>query len=109
MSDIALVRRHGLPIAKARAQVQKAADALAIEHDLRSEWRGDTLLFARAGVRGEIQVTHAEIRLDVTLGLLLKPFKATFVSQIERDLDKYLPAPQADAPSPSAVSRGGAP
>jgi len=99
MSDIAFVRRHSLPIAMARAQVQKAADALAAEHDLTSEWRGDTLLFQRAGVRGQIHVTHSEIRLDVTLGLLLKPFKATFVRHIERDLDKYVPEPQPDAPA----------
>jgi len=91
MSDIAFVRRHSLPIAKARAQVQKAADALAAEHGLSSEWQGNTLHFHRTGVQGHIHVSEQEVRLDATLGLLLKPFRATFVKHIERDLDKYLP------------------
>jgi len=91
MSDIALTRRHSLSIAKARAQVQKAADALAAEHGLTSEWRGNTLHFQRMGIHGQIHVSDSEVRLDATLGLLLKPFKATFLSHIERDLDKYLP------------------
>lgn len=97
MSDIAFVRRHSLSIAEAKAQVQKAADALAAEHDLRSEWRGNTLHFQRAGVHGQIQVSDSEIRLDATLGLLLKPFKGTFLSHIERDLDEYLPEPKPAA------------
>lgn len=91
MSDIAVVRRHSLSIAKARAQVQRAADALAAEYKLSSEWRGNTLHFQRTGVHGQIQVTDAEIRLDATLGLLLKPLRATFLSHIERNLEKYLP------------------
>jgi putative polyhydroxyalkanoate system protein len=99
MSDIALVRRHSLSITKAKAQVQKAADALAAEHDLSSEWHGDTLHFHRRGVQGRIRVGDSEIRLDVTLGFLLKPFRATFLHHIERDLDKYLHEPNA---TPSA-------
>lgn len=94
MSDIALVRRHSLSIAKAKAQVQKAADALAAEHDLRSEWHGDTLHFERVGVHGHIHVSDSEMRLNATLGFLLKPFKATFVTHIELNLDKYLPEPK---------------
>lgn len=98
MSDIAFVRKHGLPIAKAKALVQKAADALAVEHQLRSEWHGDTLRFSRAGINGSIYVTDSKIHLDVSLGFLLKPFKAKFVGEIERNLDKYVPEPEAKAP-----------
>jgi hypothetical protein len=35
-------------------------------------------------------VTGSEIELNVTLGLLMKPFKGKFVDRIERDLDKLL-------------------
>jgi hypothetical protein len=38
MSDINLVRSHSLSIAKAKALVQRAADGLATEYDLESEW-----------------------------------------------------------------------
>ncbi len=37
MSDIEVVKPHSLTITKARALVQKAADALAAEYDLSSE------------------------------------------------------------------------
>jgi len=103
MSDIALVRRHSLSIAKAKAQVRKAAEALAAEHALSSKWHGDTLYFERTGLHGEIHVSHSEIRLDVTLGFLLKPFRAAFLTHIERDLAKYLPEP---APADSTKRRG---
>jgi putative polyhydroxyalkanoate system protein len=97
MSDIAFIRTHGLPIPKAKALVQKFADALAAEHQLESEWHGDTLRFQRPGVDGKIHVGASKIRLDVTLGLLLKFFKAKFVAEIERNLDKYLPEPEPEA------------
>ena len=84
-------------MAKVKAQVQKAADLLAAEHGLHCEWQGDTLYFHRAGVHGQIAVTDSAVRLDATLGLLLKPFRATFLSHIERDLDRYLPEPKAAA------------
>jgi len=99
MSDIVFIRSHALPIAKAKAYVQKTADALAAEHDLESEWQGNTLLFHRSGVNGRIHVGESTIHLDVCLGFLLKPFKAKFVGEIERNLDKYLPEPKSKAPA----------
>jgi len=97
MPDIAFVRRHSLPLAKARALVQAAADALIAEHGLKSEWRGNTLYFQRWGVHGQINVSDAEVRLDATLGLLLKPLRATFISHIERELSKHIPEAKSAA------------
>jgi putative polyhydroxyalkanoate system protein len=97
MSDIEFVKPHSLTIAKARALVQKAADALAAEYDLSSEWHGDTLHFHRSGIDGRMHVADSEIRLDVTLGFLLKPFKRKLVDQIERNFDKLLAEAQPRA------------
>jgi|SRR5208282_769745 len=97
MSDIEFVRPHSLTIAKAKALVQKAADALAAEHDLSSEWHGDTLHFHRSGVDGRIHVTDSKIRLHVTLAFLLKPFKRKFVEHIERNFDSLLAETQPRA------------
>ncbi len=90
MSDIKLVRPHSLPLAKAKALAQKTADALAEEYDLTSEWHGDTLRFHRSGVDGQMHVTDSAIRLDVTLGLLLKAFKGSITRHIEHHLDELL-------------------
>jgi len=90
MADIELVKPHSLTVAKAKALVQKAADALAAEYGLSSEWRGDSLHFHRSGVDGEMHVTDSEIRLHVTLGFLLKAFKNKLLDQIERNFDRLL-------------------
>ncbi|MGH6610720.1 MAG: polyhydroxyalkanoic acid system family protein [Burkholderiaceae bacterium] len=90
MSDIKLTRTHSLPIAKAKSIVQKAADELAAEYDLASDWDGDTLHFQRQGVDGRMQVTGSEIRLDVKLGFLLKAFRGRLLEHIERHLDQAL-------------------
>ena len=90
MSDIKLVRLHSLPLAKAKALAQKTADALAAEYDFTSEWRGNTLRFHRSGVDGQMHVTESEIQLDVTLGFLLKAFKAKIAGHIERNLEELL-------------------
>jgi len=93
MPDINLVRSHSVSIQEARARVQKAADELAVEHNLRSEWQGDTLRFYRSGLEGEIKVTASEIRLEATLSFLLKPLQAALVDRIERMFEKLFPEP----------------
>lgn len=90
MADIKMIKFHALPLAKAKQLVQKAADNLGEEYDLTSEWHGDTLRFHRSGVEGQMKVTDSEIHLDVTLGFLLKPFKAKFVEHIEHNFDRLL-------------------
>jgi putative polyhydroxyalkanoate system protein len=90
MSDIHYVRKHSLSVAEAKKKVQQAADHLADEYDLASEWEGDTLHFTRTGVDGHIAVTAKEVTLDVKLGFLLRAFKATFEQHIERNLDDAL-------------------
>ena len=90
MADIKMIKYHALALPKAKQLVQKAADDLGREYDLTSEWHGDTLRFHRSGVEGQMKVTASEIHLDVTLGFLLRPFKAKFVEHIEHNFDRLL-------------------
>lgn len=90
MADIRMIKYHSLPMAQARTLVQKAADDLAEEYDLTSQWAGNTLRFRRSGVQGEMRVTESEIDLEVTLGFLLKAFKSKFVEHIEHNFDRLL-------------------
>ena len=101
MADIKLIRPHSLPLSKAKALAQKTADALAAEYDLASEWRGNTLRFHRTGVEGQMRVTDAQIELDVTLGFLLKAFKAKIASQIEHHLEEMLADEKKPAKKPA--------
>ena len=88
MADIEIVKSHSLAIERAKAVVQKSADELAAEYDLTSEWRGDALHFHRSGIDGRMLVTDSEVRLELTLGFLLKPFKAKFIDRLERNFDR---------------------
>ncbi|MBC8119855.1 MAG: polyhydroxyalkanoic acid system family protein [Burkholderiaceae bacterium] len=103
MSDIKVVRHHALPLAKARAMAQEAADALAAEYNLTSEWHGNTLRFHRAGVDGVMHVKATQIQLEVTLGFLLKAFKGKLVEHIERNFDKLMPEREVEAPARKAT------
>jgi putative polyhydroxyalkanoate system protein len=86
--DIKLIRTHSLPIAKAKARAQKAAARLTAEYGVRSDWHGNVLRLHRSGIDGQIDVTDSEVRLNVTLSFLLRPFEGKFVADIERDLDR---------------------
>jgi putative polyhydroxyalkanoate system protein len=96
MADIRMIKYHSLPMAQARALVQQAADDLAEEYDLTSQWAGNTLHFRRSGVQGEMRVTDSEIDLEVTLGFLLKAFKSKFVEHIEHNFERLLAKAHAD-------------
>ena len=105
MPDIQLARKHTLSVAHAKKIAQKAADDLAEEYDLKSRWDGDTLNFERSGVSGQMRVTASQIAIDVTLGFLLKPFKAKFESHMSHRLDELLVAASPDTGKPKAPAK----
>ena len=98
MPDIRVARRHALPMPKVRALAERTAGELAARFGGAAEWRGDVLSFRTAGAQGEVQLSLVEIRVEVKLGLLLRPFKARFAEHIERHLDSLL------APRERAIS-----
>jgi putative polyhydroxyalkanoate system protein len=100
--DIKMIKYHHLPIADAKQLVQKVADDLGEEYDLQSQWHGNTLRFERSGVQGEMRVAASEIDLEVTLGFLLKPFKAKFVQAIEHRFDRIAATVRAKTAKPAA-------
>lgn len=115
MPDIHIVRRHGATLARAKELAQQAADDLAREYDLVTRWVGNTLHFQRSGVQGAMHVDHERIDLEVTLGFLLKAFRASFVKHIEREFDTLLtkdadrpaakPSPKKDASAAKAAAK----
>lgn len=108
MSEIRFKRAHPLTVAQAKTVAQKAADDLADEYDLNSEWEGDTLNFQRAGLSGQMRVTASEIDLSVKLGLLFTPFKAKFESHIAHRLDELLLAAAPGNGKSAAKPKAGA-
>jgi putative polyhydroxyalkanoate system protein len=89
MADIRLVRRHDLPMAEARALAERAARGLA-RYGVTSAWQDGVLRFHRAGIDGHVRLTASQIRVDVKLGLLLRPLKAQLAARIDQQLDRLL-------------------
>ncbi len=52
------------------------------------QWQGDTLSFARSGVKGAIAVTASDVHVTAELGMLLSPLKGTIEDEIRRKLDE---------------------
>jgi len=105
MTDINIGRHHSLPLAVAKSRVQKTADELNSEHNFGSAWHGNTLSFERSGLQGEIYVSDSEVRVHVTLGLLMKPLKGKLVDRIEEKLERLFPAEEAGTQTAKPAAR----
>ncbi|HIG73381.1 MAG TPA: hypothetical protein EYQ24_02005 [Bacteroidetes bacterium] len=91
--DIDVSRSHTLGLDGAR----RAADAVGrqLREDLgaTTEWSGDALRVRGRGVKGEIAVSDAVVRVTASLGLLARPFRNTLQREIEQQLDRTLSQP----------------
>ena len=91
-SDIKLVRRHALPMARARSLAERTVDEFAERYGVATEWRGDVLRFRAHAAEGQVRLSPSEIRVVVKLDLWLRPFKARVAERIEEHLDRLLRA-----------------
>ncbi len=89
MSTISLKRKHRLGLKGAREAARKVAEELEEAFDMRSEWSGNTLNFARSGVNGHLVVTKDSVSLEARLGLLLSAFKPRIEEQVNQNFEKY--------------------
>ncbi len=86
MSEILIIRKHKLSAKKAKAAAEHVAADLQKEFNLDYEWAEDGVLnFERSGLHGNLVLTKGEVRVQVTLGFLLRPFR----SALEREIHDY--------------------
>ena len=97
MADISLKRAHALGLKGAHAAATKMVDKLGEKFDLKGIWNGNTLTFARPGVTGVLVVSDHDMKLDVTLGFLLKMMKGPIEQSVHEQLDKALKEGSAKA------------
>ena len=93
-SDIEIQRTHGLAWAGAQALAQ------AWQAQAESDWGmtcthtpgegEDRLTFERAGAQGLLRVDATRFELQITLGFLLRAYKAQIADKINRNLDEAL-------------------
>ena len=95
MADISMMRSHHLGLKGARVAADKMAEKLAEKFDLTGDWNGNTLHFHRPGVNGTLVVTNHDMKLEVTLGFMLKMMKGPIERAVYEQLDKVLAAAPA--------------
>ena len=92
MADIRIARPHGMPVSRAKAAAQAAADELAKTYSLSSRWQGNILHFRRNGLDGHIEISPSQVALEIRLGILLKGFRRTIEKAIGQRLEQALQA-----------------
>lgn len=89
MSDIDIHRRHGLRLEDAQQVADDLAADLAEKFAIDYGWDGDTLVFERVGVSGEILVDADRVHVHARLGFLLTYMKPAVEREINRYLDEH--------------------
>ena len=86
MPSIDITRPHAKSIAEAKKAVTRVAEHIADKFEVDSAWQGNTLVFRRSGVDGQIDVQPKSVRVTVELGFLLLALRST----VEREILRYL-------------------
>ena len=90
MSDIRIARAHRLPLSRAKAAAQAAADEMARLYQVTSEWQGDSLHFRRGSLTGRIDVSPSQVAMEIRLGFLLRAFRRSIEEKVGERLDAVL-------------------
>jgi putative polyhydroxyalkanoate system protein len=90
MATIDVTRSHSLGKDKARDAAEGIAKRLQSKLDVKYRWDGDDLKFERTGAKGRIHVSDASVRVEVDLGLMLRPMKGKVEQKVHEYLDDAL-------------------
>lgn len=90
MASIAIQRHHHLGRKRIRKLAKELAQTLEKDLDATCEWHGDELRFQRTGASGCVKVADDRVKVEVQLGLLLRPMKDRIAAQINEKLDSLL-------------------
>lgn len=88
MANIDIKKKHSLGKEKAKLAADTIAQRLKEKLQVQYDWTGDALNFHRSGAEGSITVAEDSVRVQVKLGLMLRPLKGTVEQQIQKYLDE---------------------
>lgn len=93
MATIDIKRSHTLPKDQARQKAEDLARNLEAKIGIQWRWEGDSVKFdtptgAAKGVKGQVDVSDSEVRVQVDLPFLLKVMKGTIEGKIEEKLNQ---------------------
>ena len=100
MADIDIKRAHKLGLKAARAAADQMAEHLSRKFGQQGDWKGNVLEFERPGVTGSLAVNEKDVRLTVSLGMLLRMMRASIEHAAHEEMDKLFSTKPAPEPSP---------
>ncbi len=91
VSKISLSQRHS----KSDADVREMLDALAVKlsdrFEMKAHWRSDRELeLKRSGIQGVLQLLEGEVKVDIQLGMMMKPFKSRIRDELSKAMAEKL-------------------
>lgn len=90
MATIRITKKHEMAPETVRSEVERLAESLASEFSTDYSWQGDRMQFRRSGASGYIDIHEHKVEIEIKLGVLLTPLKATIESKITDYLDRKL-------------------
>jgi putative polyhydroxyalkanoate system protein len=90
MAHISIQRRHHMSHDAVRQQIETLAQTLKDKLGAQYQWHGDTLKFSRKHASGHIRVSDDHVDVEVRLGLMLRPLKASLERMVTEYLDEHL-------------------
>ena len=86
MSRIHIETTHQLDAGEVRSKLRGAEEELHRRYGIRLDWQGDRAQIRGKGLRGTLVLEEGRARLDLELGLILRPLRAS----IERALHEQV-------------------
>ncbi len=90
MATIDIRRSHSLGKDRAREAAEGIAKRLEHKLAVKYRWEGDDLRFERTGAKGRIHVSDDAVRVEVDLGMMLRPMKGKVEQKVHQYLDEAL-------------------
>lgn len=81
---------HQLAPDAAHAVVQTIAEKLHERFQVSTQWQGDTLVFSRPGVDGQIRLDPGQVRVTAQLGFPYSMMQSMVEGEIQRVLGERL-------------------
>ncbi len=91
MSKIAIRREHNMDRAALLGEVENLATDLQQKYGGEYHWQGDVLKYHYSGgLDAAVACSDQEVRVDVSLGMMLSMMKKPIQRQIEDYLDRHI-------------------
>jgi putative polyhydroxyalkanoate system protein len=95
MATIDVRRAHKLPLEEAKKRAEDLAKSMQQKLELEWRWDGDRIVFeaprgAAKGTKGSVEVTAADVRVQIDLPFLMRMLKGTVESKVHEKLGQLL-------------------